>query len=359
MTNPVLPEVPGQETRTLGSGVLSIRKVGETAYEEIAALKNFTYTISSERKEATSMRSGMKVVVAAVNIAFKTTFKFEVESSTVDNMAKFLSSPDSIVETSLQTAGSFTNQLFTVITPGRWQDLGKKKLTITNIKKVTHTVPSTGIADGGNTGNGTCGSVSAGTIPKVGTYTVECTAEATDSGTFSVTDPDGNDLGDATVGSAFTSDQINLTLADGTTDFKVGDKFTIAVTGAAGDTLVNLTDYYIEAAHGYIAPAHTSQSATSKLAVAGTQFYVNATYPTVKEYSIKAGETANMTYEFLFISKENVGNMEQVLGYGNFSPSGDLSCIGEDFRGFGFEGTCQAHAIYGNSGLKYSQFKEV
>lgn len=359
MTNPVLPEIPGQETRTLGSGVLSIRKVGETAYEEIAALKSFSYTIASERKEATSMRSGMKVVVASANIAFKTTFKFEVESSTVDNMAKFLSSPDSIVETSLQTAGSYANQIFTVTTPGRWQDLGKKKLTITNIKKVTHTVPATGTAGGSNTGDGTCASVTAGTVPKVGTYTVTCITKVTNGGVFSVTDPDGNDLGDATVGTPFTSTQINLSLADGTTDFEVNDVFTIAVTGAAGDTLVNLTDYYIETEQGFIAPAHTSQSATSKLAVAGTQFYVNATYPTLKEYSIKAGETANMTYEFLFFSKANVGYMEQVLGYGNFSPSGDLTCVGEDFRGFGFEGTCQSHATYGNSGLKYSQFKEV
>ncbi len=90
--------------------------------------------------------------------------------------------------------------------------------------------PATGTADGGNTGNGTMTGVVAGREAKVGTYTVKCTAIATNAGTFSVEDPDGNMLPDAEVGTAYENEQINFLLNDGSTDFAVDDEFTIAVS---------------------------------------------------------------------------------------------------------------------------------
>lgn len=92
------------------------------------------------------------------------------------------------------------------------------------------TVPTTGTADGGNTGDGTMTSVAAGGTDLIaGTYTARCITAATNAGDFEIIDPDGDVVGIATVAVAFTSDHLNLTINDGATDFAVGDKFTVAV----------------------------------------------------------------------------------------------------------------------------------
>jgi len=86
-------------------------------------------------------------------------------------------------------------------------------------------------ADGGNTGDGVAGAVTLGGKAKLGTYTLTCTAAAADAGTFKVVDPDGYKIdADLTVAVAYTSDHVNLTIADGAADFIVGDIFTIAIT---------------------------------------------------------------------------------------------------------------------------------
>ncbi|MBU1567441.1 MAG: head decoration protein [Proteobacteria bacterium] len=99
--------------------------------------------------------------------------------------------------------------------------------------KIAKTTPSTGTA-GTNTGNGTCGSVAAGAQTKLGTYTLTCKAAAANAGTFAVKDPEGNSMPEATVAVAYANPQLNFTLADGSTDFVIGDSFTIAVTAGSG-----------------------------------------------------------------------------------------------------------------------------
>lgn len=85
-------------------------------------------------------------------------------------------------------------------------------------------------ADAGNTGNGilTLANPAFDAGAAAGAYVVECTAAAVDGGTFSVTGPDSADLGDATVGAAFDN-VVKFTIADGATDFEVGDSFTITL----------------------------------------------------------------------------------------------------------------------------------
>jgi len=83
------------------------------------------------------------------------------------------------------------------------------------------------------TGNGTCTDVSLGATAKIGTYTMTCTAAVGNGGTFSVVDPDNMQLTNATVGTAYAG-PINFKINDGTTDFIVGDKFTIAVAAGSG-----------------------------------------------------------------------------------------------------------------------------
>jgi hypothetical protein len=94
------------------------------------------------------------------------------------------------------------------------------------------TVPATGTA-GANTGTGTCASVTASKGIKPGTYTLTCIDVIANSGLFRVVDPDGNHIGVARVGVAFTSPQINFTLSDAT-DFVAGDSFTIVVPAGSG-----------------------------------------------------------------------------------------------------------------------------
>lgn len=90
-------------------------------------------------------------------------------------------------------------------------------------------------ADAGNTGNGTLTKAdpafAAGV--KVGVYRVTCVEPGTDVGTFVVEDPDGIEIGIATVGVAF-DDVLKFTIADGATDFVAGDVFTLTVGAGAG-----------------------------------------------------------------------------------------------------------------------------
>lgn len=65
---------------------------------------------------------------------------------------------------------------------------------------------------------------------KEGVYKVLCIEPGSNAGKFSVTDPDGILVGLATAGVAFTSDHINFTIADGATDFSAGEGFDVTVT---------------------------------------------------------------------------------------------------------------------------------
>jgi hypothetical protein len=87
------------------------------------------------------------------------------------------------------------------------------------------------VADAGNTGNGTVGTVTAGAEAKNGNYRLVCVEPGTNAGVFAVFNPNGIEIGRATVGVAFTGG-INFTIADGSADFISGDAFTVAVSAA-------------------------------------------------------------------------------------------------------------------------------
>jgi hypothetical protein len=69
---------------------------------------------------------------------------------------------------------------------------------------------------------------------KVGVYAVRCIAAATNGGTFRVTDPDGDVIGDVAVGATFAS-QVKFSVADGAQDFVVGEGFDITVASDTDD----------------------------------------------------------------------------------------------------------------------------
>lgn len=89
---------------------------------------------------------------------------------------------------------------------------------------------------GGNTGNGVLtmdGTTPVLTGAKAGVYQVRLITAASNGGTFRVTDPEGFNLGDVAVGATFSND-IKFSVADGATDFIVGDGFDITVAIGSG-----------------------------------------------------------------------------------------------------------------------------
>jgi len=87
------------------------------------------------------------------------------------------------------------------------------------------------VAASGNTGNGTVGGLSIGTAAEVGAYALK----ATSATSFALTDPNGNTVGTVTAGTAFTSNQLALTVTAGATAFVAGDVFTLTVSAASNE----------------------------------------------------------------------------------------------------------------------------
>lgn len=125
-------------------------------------------------------------------------------------------------------------------------------------RQVVNTTVANGVAGGGNTGDGTVTAVSVvgGDVPLVGAYTLTVTAAVTNGGVFSLKDP--NDAVIATgltmtagAGAAtiFEVGGLQFTITDGSTDFAVGDTFTIT-TVANG----KLVPYVVAGAGGAQVP---------------------------------------------------------------------------------------------------------
>ncbi len=88
-------------------------------------------------------------------------------------------------------------------------------------------------AGDGNIGDGeaTLADPPLGALADAGAYRLACITAGADGGTFQVLSPKGYLLPDLTVGEAYEGDHLNLTVADGTADFVVGDAFAIEVSG--------------------------------------------------------------------------------------------------------------------------------
>ena len=120
-------------------------------------------------------------------------------------------------------AGHEVELLTTGVTLKSGQGTLEKGSVLGEIKKVIGTPVLTG------TGNGTMTAVSIAKDAVIGNYIVKCVTAATDSGTFSVLDPNASRLADAVVRTAYASKHINFTINDGSTDFTVGATFTVPV----------------------------------------------------------------------------------------------------------------------------------
>ncbi len=108
------------------------------------------------------------------------------------------------------------------------------------IAGATFAATAAAVAGSGNTGNGAMGAVTVTAGAKPGVYVLEITAAAANAGAFRVTDPTGIFVDDGDVAAAFSAGGLAFTLADGATDFVVGDTFAITVTYTANAGFVGL-----------------------------------------------------------------------------------------------------------------------
>ena len=109
-------------------------------------------------------------------------------------------------------------------------EAGAKTYPIGTVLGRTFVSTSVTATAGTNTGNGAIGTVTATGKAQRGTYTIRIIKAATNAGDFTVSDPSGAVTGYGTVAVAY-SNQIAFTLADGATDFAVGDSWTVEVVG--------------------------------------------------------------------------------------------------------------------------------
>jgi Bacteriophage lambda head decoration protein D len=107
---------------------------------------------------------------------------------------------------------------------------GQKLVAGTVLQRSLITPADTTSAKAGNVGNGVMGAVTLGASAQAGRYVLTITAAVTNAGAFSVVAPDGRSA-TGNVAAAFNALGVSFTLADGATDFAVGDQIYIDVTG--------------------------------------------------------------------------------------------------------------------------------
>jgi hypothetical protein len=90
-----------------------------------------------------------------------------------------------------------------------------------------------GTLGGTRTGTGTLTGLEASPTSVTEIWTLTCTVAAANAGTFSVVGSVSGAKPDATVGAAYDNGLLKFTISDGSTDFLVGDTFTIPVTQGA------------------------------------------------------------------------------------------------------------------------------
>ena len=139
-------------------------------------------------------------------------------------------------------------------------------------------VPTTGTADGSNTGNGTVTAVTGAKATKVGVYIIKCVEAITNGGRFQVINPDGKLVAEVTILAgaggviAFTSDELNATITDGSTDFALDDFFTVTIAAGSGKVVIVLSTAIdgSQNPYGVLLKAADATSADQNAAVALT-----------------------------------------------------------------------------------------
>ncbi len=125
------------------------------------------------------------------------------------------------------------------IASGEFPEIGSWVLKCTDANE-GGTASATGVTITG-TGDGVPGALTLAANIKEGLYTLTCVEAITNKGRFEVADPDGERLEDLNVTVLYSNTHFSITVADGSSDYIVGDTLTFTVTIAHGG-LFTLTD---------------------------------------------------------------------------------------------------------------------
>ncbi len=159
------------------------------------------------------------------------------------------------------------------------------------------------------TGNGVMGAVTVTSHAnlQLGTYTVRVIKAASNAGDFVVTDPAGDVIGYGTVAVAFSQGGLAFTLADGATDFIVGDTIPIVVSGTVKYKLIEATatDGTEVAKVVVIGDSQGFAGVSTPVVNTDTSFLVLARGPAiVSADAISYGATVNTAAEILAVKTQ-------------------------------------------------------
>jgi hypothetical protein len=117
---------------------------------------------------------------------------------------------------------------------------------------------STSVTAGGSkSGNGTLTVNAIGLMVVEGAYSAVCTSTSSNAGIFELRRPDGSAVSFASAGVPLVSDDLAITIADGSSAFVVGDSFAITVTGR------NYAAYAINSGPQFAAPVLSFDTTTA------------------------------------------------------------------------------------------------
>lgn len=193
--------------------------------------------------------------------------------------------PGGLTATAAAGGGNTGDGAMGAVTEGADIEIGVYELECTSTGPGV-AAAGTGAADanshsgGGNTGNGTItGSPATGANAVVGTYRAVCIGVDANLGEFEVTDPNGVVLGVALVATEFSvGSHVTFTIADGSTDFDEGDAFTIVVAAGNSGTFSVLTPEGYPLPDLTVAVAYSSNHFSVTLADGSTDFIVGDTF---------------------------------------------------------------------------------
>lgn len=142
----------------------------------------------------------------------------------------------SLTCTAVAGAGNTGNGAIGAVTQGVAARLGDYTLTGISIGAGTAGVAASAYVASYNKGNGTITAVpTVGALAKPGKYKLVCIEPVSVTDVFTLEDPDGITVGVVTVGTAYADGALSFTITAGVIPFQAGDSFDINVTSVPGN----------------------------------------------------------------------------------------------------------------------------
>lgn len=225
-----------------------------------------------------------------------------------------------------QTLAAAQTKLLTAVKLGQYYELGARD--VSNVVVLAGGAADTSAPDPGNVGNGVMGAITR-TNPKPGVFHIVMTS-AGPTAAFSVTDPDGLSLPAGAVGTLYNQGGLSFTISDGSTDFAIGDGFTITESAA----VVVDVDYEVNSKYGvvFIRPQ-------SALISDGIDVHVTFDRPARTMDKIQIGIAGAQLAQLTYLSDDANSSGESSKDRWQFwkvevAPTGELGLISSDYATF-------------------------